>query len=267
MKVFNEIIFFLYDSLGIMLPGGFFSLFLLLITKQDIKKLYINICNNIDKNIVFLFLMLIIFYIFGNLMKIIAQIFYDFFEAVEKTVLLIYNKIEKNLINCFKDSIYSKIFIKIKNFPITKFMIKYFKLIFCFRADKYFTSNEFMINKIKEKDIITEKNWYGIYKIGKIYEENKKVSSLSYIFLAKYTLYRSLSCLLFINFIYFMVVKDNYLIFYEEYGFGIKIINFLLWITFHIKYKKYYTFCGNDTLVALYCKIFLFDEEIEKYGK
>lgn len=65
------------------------------------------------------------------------------------------------------------------------------------------------IDKTKKSSL--KKEWNSIYKIGKIYEDNKSIKSLSSVFLAKYTLYRSLSFIFFINF-FLILFNNNYLI-------------------------------------------------------
>ncbi|MGL5428594.1 MAG: hypothetical protein ACRDAS_11845, partial [Cetobacterium sp.] len=145
--------------------------------------------------------------------------------------------------------------------------IKQIENIFYFKADKYESNNSFMIEEIvekinRDKKTKLKKEWYTIYKIGKFYEENKKIKSLSSTFLAKYTLYRSLSLIFFLN-LMLLICKERYLIELMEWIPKIifQTLMFLTWFTFHIKYKSYYTYCGNETLVALYYKIILEPEE------
>ncbi|MGL6025291.1 MAG: hypothetical protein ACRC0F_11855 [Cetobacterium sp.] len=266
----DRLTLYLYDIVGLILPSTLLvSLILYLVGLEkieEIKKIIENIKINkledwIKYTIVFLFL-----YLLGNILKISSQIFYEFFSSLFDDMVFkrkeCLNK-EENTVNCtlcfFKDSLNFK---KFKN-PMIEFLIEKIENIFYFKADKYESNNCFMIEEIvvkinKDKKTELKKEWYTIYKIGKFYEENKKIKSLSSIFLAKYTLYRSLSLIFFVNFM-LLIFKDGYLIDLIKWmPKGIfQILMFLTWLTFHIKYKKYYTYCGNETLVALYYKIIL----------
>lgn len=255
---FKQIRYSSYDILGLFIPGGLFLMIFGHIFELDIFNYLINI-NTADKfKLIFKLSQLSIsLYLIGNILKIISQIFYDLFSSIFDEMIMKWISL-----------LYNYIFSSKKKFPILVFLKNFSKNIFYFKANKYFSVNEFMINEIveninKKKNIKLKNNWDSIYKIGKMYEENKPIKSLSSVFLAKYTLYRSLSFIFFINFL-LVLLKDNYLIetIYQKIpNFLFIIISFFSWLAFHIKYKRYYTYCGNETLVALYYRLILEEEE------
>lgn len=269
-KWLEQIRYSLYDTLGLFIPGGLFLMMIRYIFDLDALD-YLTKIDTGDKikMIWNLSQISISLYLTGNILKITSQIFYDFFTSIfDEIVFKTYNCDEKgNIIKCF--FCFSRsCFKELEFISFIKFLRKYLKNIFCFKADKYFSVNKFMIDEIigkinKEKQSKLEKNWDSIYKIGKMYEDNKFIKSLSSVFLAKYTLYRSLSFIFFINF-FLILFNDNYLIeitYKKIPNFLLIIIAFLSWLAFHIKYKRYYVYCGNETLVALYYKLILETEE------
>ena len=98
-------------------------------------------------------------------------------------------------------------------------------------------------------------NWYAIYKFCKIVEEQERLKSLSYSFLAKYIAYRSLAfvfLLVFLYMIFFISCSDMISSMGQELLFPVLGVILLFWLTFHERYKYYYPLCGNETLMALY---------------
>lgn len=253
-KWLEQIRYSLYDTLGLFIPGGLFLMMIRYIFDLDALD-YLTKIDTSDKikMIWNLSQISVSLYLTGNILKITSQIFYDFFTSI----------FDETLFNRKKEKTKKSEFL-----PTINFFRKYLKNIFCFKADYYFPINEFMIDEIigkinKEKQSKLEKNWDSIYKIGKMYEDNKSIKSLSSVFLAKYTLYRSLPFIFFINF-FLILFNDNYLIeitYKKIPNFLLIIIAFLSWLAFHIKYKRYYVYCGNETLVALYYKLILETEE------
>lgn len=321
MKWIEKLEFSIYDTMGIILPGAAIFYYFIFIFGLNI---------NFDLKSLNTVVLLLVFYILGNSLKILSQFYYDLFKFIfndfifvllKKLIKFAYLVFFKNFskkIRKFKIYLKMKLksisylssyarksfFIKNrnKNYSLRKTTIKSFlnsfkKIIdrnFNFKCEKYDINNEFMIKEIisslnEKSDTKLESNWYSIYKIGKVYSENNGVKTLSDMFLAKYTLYRSLSFIFFINFMCLLFQKNNfinkiistlsnienlskYYIVYEvnnkniwrmlfthtshvELYYFLLISSYVFWITFNIKYKKYYKLCGNEVLVGLYYKI------------
>lgn len=255
MEWIEKMVFWLYDTLGLFLPG---VLTVILINSQLQREVKVDLFHlKLPKynEICFFLILIMLFYILGNILKISSQLFYDILEVVFDGFILKFINLTKNK----EDSVG------------VKFFKDYMKHVFSFKVEKYFINSEYMISEVEKKVYIGEsagnvrdkgikEKWYNIYKLGKRFEENEGIKSLSSIFLAKYTLYRSLSFIFFINFIYFLINKD-YLKDFRNNGIIIYIILFISWLTFHMKYKKYYVLCGNEMLTALYYKLILKAEE------
>lgn len=256
-KWLEQIRYSLYDTLGLFIPGGLFLMMIRYVFGLDTFD-YLTKIDTSDKikMIWNLSQISISLYLTGNILKITSQIFYDFFSSIFDEMII--KKLSS--INIFSN--------EVKKNPVIKFFKNYLKNIFCFKANYYLSENEFMVDEVtkkidKTKKSSLKKEWNSIYKIGKIYEDNKSIKSLSSVFLAKYTLYRSLSFIFFINF-FLILFNNNYLIEITNKkvpNFLLIIVGFFSWLAFHIKYKRYYAYCGNETLVALYYKLILETEE------
>ena len=133
--------------------------------------------------------------------------------------------------------------------------------IFSFKSPDYYKDNEKLIPDIVKK--INKKlntnypeTWYSLYKISNVIMEQEKIKSLSFRFLAKYNFYRSLALIFLLNFIYIIYFFKEYNDIISTSGNNIYdtllIINSLLWFTFHEKYKRYWTLCGNEALISLF---------------
>lgn len=246
-KWLEKIRYWLYDTIGLILPGTLFTGMVFYMFNFELSNETFKNLEKMHLEKICLFLGIsICLYLVGNVIKVSSQIFYDFFSSL------------------FDEWIFTKFKYTNKDeWAILKFLRNYLKYIFYFKSPKYFSENEFMINQIirkinKEKKTSLKKEWYSIYKIGKFYEDNENINSLSSTFLAKYTLYRSLSFIFFINFC-LLIFKDDYLIQVKtKIPSGIFLLMmFISWLAFHIKYKRYYSLCGNETLIGLYYRIIL----------
>ena len=98
--------------------------------------------------------------------------------------------------------------------------------------------------------------WYKVYKFATIVIAQENLKSLSFKFLAKYNFYRSLAFIFLINQLYivaFYKIANNLINPLGNILFvPLSIINIILWYTFHDKYKRYWTLCGNESLIALF---------------
>ncbi|MFJ7682608.1 hypothetical protein [Peribacillus butanolivorans] len=132
--------------------------------------------------------------------------------------------------------------------------------IFVFKTQDYEDANEQLF--IESKDMINKnfstnfpEEWFSFYKFSKIIIYHENLKNLNDTFLAKYNLYRSLSFITFLQAALILIIyfNDNLL---NEHArvtaIILLIINFIFLYTFHEKYKRYFKFCGNETLVAVY---------------
>lgn len=279
---------FLFDILGLVLPGIIFLLILIspvsffdaskisdkvlshsfilssLITFFNILKVYWNTNLNIT-----LFILIMISYLVGHTIKVFSIIVYEilntlFDKSINKIVLYLFrgfialiNLISNFLFNItFQQSLLYK-GLNILLTPIGNTINK----IFTFNSPNYFSDNESMkadcVALINQRLGTSYPNvWYSIYKLFFVIQQQENIKALSGNFLAKYNLYRSLSFIFIFTTIYyycFFKATANYispeltkitsLILYSA---------IVLWFTFHYKYKRYWTLCGNESLVSLY---------------
>jgi len=280
---------FLFDILGLILPGFIFLLLfsapLMLFNFESVtigsqeqsgllsglsvlsKTLHEYTNSNINYVLI---VICVASYIIGHLLKVFSIIQYEIFgslfdQTINKLISFIYLWIIKAIIN-----IYNKIFkrdltqeflymqVRILFIPVKNTLNK----IFVFKPKDYMKENE----KLKKLsiEILSQKfnvpltsDWdYTMYKISTVLFAQENVKSLSGFFLAKYNLYRSLAFAFAVSCIYFNIFYNVT----EEFLDGnVKILKVfiltlfaLLWFTFHYKYKRYWTLCGNETLVSFY---------------
>jgi|GEM_PF-2071969 len=111
-------------------------------------------------------------------------------------------------------------------------------------------------NKIKEKFGVKITNWHTIYKIATIAIAQENLASNVFKFLAKYNFHRSLAFIFLLNELYLILLwiyqYDVFSDLGKELFTWLLLINGLLWFTFHIKYKRYWVLCGNDSLLNLF---------------
>lgn len=155
-------------------------------------------------------------------------------------------------------------YIDILNFLISlyySFFKKVFNDIFSFNAPNYYSANENIkknvLDKLKNKyEVDFPDNWYSIYKISNVILSQENIYSLSFKFLAKYNFYRSLSFIFLANYIYILTLYNIFNEYISNLGKNIFslliIVNSLLWITFHEKFKRDWTLCGNESLMNLF---------------
>jgi hypothetical protein len=279
---------FLFDILGLILPGFVFICCLFVpIYLFDFSKIQVPNQNQssiltlyiwLSKQKVFIIsdsikspLLIFLFsYIMGHLVKVFSIIQYDIFTSVfdkflNKIFILLYNllgrvlrgivrRIDRN--NNLLNSIFYKSLLSFFS-PIKDIARK----IFTFKSPDYFKDNETLrtesVNLLNQKLSTTFPSvWYSLYKFSTVLAIQENIKSLAGNFLAKYNLYRSLSFTFLFSAIlfycFFTALKENHfygIAYLEKY---VLILTTLLWFSFHVKYKRYWTLCGNETLVSLY---------------
>jgi hypothetical protein len=137
------------------------------------------------------------------------------------------------------------------------FILQIFSDVFVFETKKYMIVNQDIeknvLQKIRAKyNFDYPDKWLSIYRLSNIILDQKNITTLSARYLAKYNFYRSLSFIFMLNFgyiyyIYKLYNLDSYISIYL-----IMIINFILWLTFHEKFKRYWMLSGNETLLNIF---------------
>ena len=106
-----------------------------------------------------------------------------------------------------------------------------------------------MFNKIYGQE--AEFNWYDTYKISNLLLFQDGVDTLNNKFMSKYNMYRSLSFIFGLNFVYLLYLQ---LQFYSDANVFtlFYLLNFIAWFAFHEKFKRYWTLAGNESLMNVY---------------
>ncbi len=287
-EFFSKIENFLFDLLGLILPGFIFlgvlitPLALVDISKiapPDLEKSFIlselstisNLFKNYwnEKSLLITSIIIVLAYLFGHFAKVFSIIKYEILVALfDKTfnkvmnysykktktgIEFLYKKISQQDFNNTKFYSWLKDIIK----PIKNTLLK----VFTFKSEDYINDNKDL--KTECIKIINDRlntnypdKWYSIYKFSTIINNQENIRSLAAFFLAKYNLYRSLSFIFLfatIYFYFFFITTINYFQDGTQKSSSLILITTsLLWFTFHYKYKRYWTLCGNETLVSLY---------------
>lgn len=280
---------FLFDIIGLALPGLIFlSIIFLPLSIIDISKIPIAAVDSsfilselstfskilttywtTNSTIVLVF-WFILSYLIGHLVKVFAIIKYEFFTAIfdkslNKWIITLFNWTKFIVDKGYRkisngNSIYNTVFYKWAKDIFYPFKNLLFK-IFIFKPSDYFSDNDTLktncVSLINSRLNTTYPNkWYSVYKFSTVISNQESIKSLSSNFLAKYNLYRSLAFIFIVAAIYyylFFKVANNYISSdIKKIGSLISIISALLWFTFHYKYKRYWTLCGNETLVSLF---------------
>lgn len=208
-------------------------------------------------------------YILGHVIKVFSIIAYDIFESIfdeniNEWVAKKYAKWLGNLVSWVKrissNNSYLKFIYKAgkKLFsPFKKIIIK----IFTFRSPDYFKDNEALVTKsvqfINAKlslDFPTQ--WYSLFKFSVAVNSQENLKSLSGNFLSKYNMYRSLAFIFGMAIPYFLLLYDQFESKLPKHlgnqKMAVILCLILLWFTFHVKYKRYWTLCGNENLISLF---------------
>jgi len=291
-EFFDKVESYLFDFLGLFIPGllsvilllipisflnidrllddNYFQaklLTLIVIIKQSFQ--HINILN--DTYIIII--IILILYVLGHLIKVFSIIFYEIGTVIfDNTLIRAYKNIFYRILNPLKRYYVNRHGENERVMRISRTIYNYLKMIYqqfkknlfkvlVFKPEDYMLENEELknncLNIINEKLKVNFPNVsYSIYKISMIINTQENIKSLSYTFLSKYNLYRSLSFLFFVSLIYFYYffnVAQKY-IYPEVLALEVVVLILigLLWFTFHHKYKRYWTLCGNETLMSLF---------------
>ncbi|HEY6899766.1 MAG TPA: hypothetical protein VI233_03950, partial [Puia sp.] len=96
----------------------------------------------------------------------------------------------------------------------------------------------------------------SLSKISGVITNQENTKTLGPFFLAKYNLYRSLSLIFLftiVYYIYFFKVAGAYITPTSHEISGLILASpVILWFTFHVKYKRYWTLYGDERIMSLF---------------
>ncbi|MDM5361167.1 hypothetical protein [Peribacillus sp. ACCC06369] len=274
-KMWDKIELYFFDIIGILIPGIIFlsgitftSLFLISgdLNMNFNEIFFIDILIKTSKELTKNMLFFVVFFLFnaylvGIVIKVLSKLYYEIFEIIFDKFLnrkftewwkKKQKRKEPDLVHSEKDN---------------NFWNKFIKEIFEFGVDNYRGANKVLLDESKmiiKKRYNTDfpkDDWLFFEKLSKIIIYSENIKCLNDTFLAKYTFYRSLSFISFLQI--FLIVVLFFLDFFlkdllNDYSNLLKIpifliiINIIFWYSFHEKYKRYFRYCGNETLVTVY---------------
>jgi hypothetical protein len=228
---------------------------------------------------------LFIAYLIGHTVKVFAKYQYDFCSKIcdETIVSLIkfvtkliniklgqskywflraLNRIRRKRIKKSNLNYKKRIYIASVSYIINwlNYILGLFTDMVIFKPADYSPDNRQLYMKIKKtlKDNYgySAFNWYSLYKMSNVILNQEKISTLYQSYLAKYNLYRSLAFIFLSNIFYIIWFYNMFPSIINKFGNNLYswliIINFIAWWTFHVKYKRYWLLCGNETLLSVY---------------
>lgn len=238
--MFEKIEEFLYDFIGIIIPGFiliilgvvYFSVYDQTSSKNFTDSLKIwKSFEFIEKY--FLIILLFIAYFTGHLIILLARFQYEICQRIMDFGLL------KNWRTSAEHSSFFK---------------KWLMEALTYHTKSYSPHNESI--KKRTLELLSQKfsfsfqdNWYTIYKMSSIIITQDEVSSRVNNYFAKYTFFKSIAFIFWIN--QFLLLSMSF----QYFTFSIIVIsfiNFLFWLTFHSSYKRYWTMCGDESLLTLF---------------
>lgn len=267
---------FIFDIMGLFLPGLLLCIYLMTLplciinyseAKQDLPKVYNLLLYIHELNIppyVIIFVSIFIFYMVGHTIKVFSKYFYDICPFIMDKFILKPIIILKNYLYDKKSNN------KLINY-LRKLVCKVLTIfldMFTFGVESYDCSFEQMkeVSRIKlyeEYDMSFFKDnntWYPFYKSALMIAIDKKVKTHANFFLAKYNFYRSVAFVFLIHILMIILLfrdanKGTIIANYSNY---IILLDLLLWITFHAKYKRYWCACGTEAIIGLYHSLYSF---------
>lgn len=279
---------FLFDILGLTLPGAIFLLILLSpnlffdastakpdMIHSSVILSSLTVVTGWIKTYWPLYTTYVLFiglagaYLIGHTVKVLSGYMYDILKAVFDSTL---NKIAGPLFAGIKNIARRLLNTLIRNPQnrqhtvdwINSFLYPWKKGlqdIFTFGAPSYDGKHQVLwqncLDTIDRRlDITYPRDWHSTYKISSVMSEQEGVRSIAVFYLAKYNLYRSLAFI-------FLFATVYYGLFFGEtraqlspqvnrITLAVLILNIVLWFTFHHKYKRYWTLSGDERLLSLF---------------
>ncbi len=241
---------FMFDIIGLFLPGLVFTIVLLLpLTIFDfsngINKLVVSnpagafLEKYTDSHLILIWVFILVCYLLGHVIKVfskypykIGQILFD--DGLNKLLRTLLTAFENSLRSMKKNENFCLLLYLIdekyrkelsgnsKKHPILDYivtLVKFTKSIFSdileFKVESYYKDNEPIKKKVIEKlnkryTIEFPDKWYSIYKISNVIVTQQGLKTLTFKFLAKYNFYRSLSFIFIFNHFYLIYMFYTY---------------------------------------------------------
>lgn len=273
----------LYEVLGLLLPTLVLCMVLIepLFYMKDFswKSIRINDYLKVlkgDNLFVLILFIIAFFYVVGNVIKVLAKLYYDLGKAIFDDTLLaildcIYEKFfnnnpkdKQNLKNGEENDLnggeqnqdnFSKLWKK-PFFSIIGVLYKWLRNILVFKTERYGSGFEELYTELAGKVSITlenekdkEEKWFLFYKKATTLIKQNNINTLYYKFLAKYNSFRSIEFAFFCGIIYNIFFR-HFDIDLQRY-FIVLGVNVVCLISFHEKFKRYWKLCGNEAIAGM----------------
>jgi len=270
---------FLFDILGLILPGFIFLLILLspilfldmnktekiadtsmllsaLTTMWQILKGY---WTSNQRSV--LTIAVILAYLIGHTIKVFSRIKYDLFPAVfDKNLNEAVTWLYKKFIGLFPPGVRaSKTWSHLRQFflPFKRLIrdIFTFSTVNSIERDHIFRQD--CVDQLNARlSIDVPNDQETIAKLSSVVTNQESLRSLGTFYLAKYNLYRSLALIFLLTafyYNYFFGITDNPISIMSHKISGIILAaSVVLWFTFHSKYKRYWTLYGGERVLTLF---------------
>ncbi|WP_431211439.1 hypothetical protein ACQ86N_37195 [Puia sp. P3] len=276
---FSKLENFLFDILGLILPGAIFLMILLS------PVLFVNIdgvpAATVDGSVILsalqtvyhilkinwaaypkssLTILTIIAYLMGHTVKVFSRIKYELLTAVfddglNRPVISGYERICGWL---FRNPS-SPVYLRLKE--LLRPLGTVLEYLFTFRAADFFAGDavlkENCLQLVKSRlSVDYPDDTRLVTKLSGVITTQESMKTLGPFFLAKYNLYRSLALIFVITTLYyigfFRVAGAFISPSIQEISRLIVTTMVILWFTFHVKYKRYWTLYGDERIVSLF---------------
>lgn len=238
--MFEKIEEFLYDFIGIIVPGFIFIV---------LSSIYLSIYDpTLSKNFMdslkiwksfefiekyFLIILLSIAYFLGHLIVMLSKLQYEICIII----------MDFGLLKKWKNSTQQNSFLK-----------KWLLEILTYDTKSYSPHNEGIKKRVLELlsqrfSFSFEDNWYTLYKMSSIISTQDEISSRVNNYFAKYTFFKSIAFIFWINQFLLLAISFQHFTYSTV---AVFIINFLFWLAFHSSYKRFWTMCGDESLLSLF---------------
>lgn len=270
---------FIFDIMGLFLPGLLLCMYLLTLplcminyseAEQELPKVYnflLNVNNLKIPPYVIIFVSIFIFYLVGHAIKVFSKFFYTICPFIMDKFLLkpiiIFKKYldkketKNKLLSYFKELICKVmgIFLEMVTFSVESYSSSFEQMK---KISKIKLYKEYNMSFFKEND-----SWYPFYKSALKIANDKNVKTHANFFLAKYNFYRSVAFIFLIHILIVIpLINDaNKGSIIASYSYYILLFDILFWITFHTKYKRYWSACGTEAIIGLYHSLYSFKDE------
>lgn len=271
----------LFDILGLVLPGAIFLLILLSpILFLDIKRLPAGVPSGsaLISALVIIYGILkdywsaypksaltiaaILSYLTGHTVKVVSRMLYEIGGVIFDRTL---NRWLRSGYRALRDLIFpakarsKRLYLGLQSFAglLRSFFHQLFDFIpkNHFSGDKALSENNFSILRSKT-EVDFPGDDYALHKMSGVISNQESLRTLGTFFLAKYNLYRSLSLIFLfttIYYIYFFRIASAYI---SENSRAVSSLIFaippILWFTFHVKFKRYWTLYGQERILSLF---------------